>query len=294
MLLSDYFNSGLIVRNGEFFQTMPIHSEEKNSICYVANKKFVSEVNNNSNISCVIASEEIGNFVRQEKGLLVCSNPSEEYYQLHNFLVEKELMVPLVIEPYIASSAKIHPTACVAARVYIGENVQVGPFAVIEEDSVIGHGSYIGHNVVIGCRGMQNVRLKDKSLGIKFFGGVRIGENCEVLTNAIIQKPYQKFFTEVGNNTQISVKVSVGHGAKIGNHTQIAGNVTIAGNVRIGDGVWIGPSATIADGVSVGSNARVLLGSVVSQAVPSGVAVSGNFAQRHEQQLKNFALIRRL
>jgi UDP-3-O-[3-hydroxymyristoyl] glucosamine N-acyltransferase len=294
MLLSEYFDENSIIKDGEFIQTMPVSSNSQKSICYIENRNLLDRITKNENISCVITSEDLKDIRFKNKGLVICAEPAQEYYRLHNYIVENKLMRPLIEQSYISPKASIHPTVQIASRVHIEDYVKIEPFAIIEEDTLIQKGTYIGHNAVIGCKGMQNVRVKGSHFGILYFGGVRIGQDCEVLCNAIIQKPYQRFFTTIGDHSQVSVKVSIGHGSQIGTNTKLAGNVTVAGNVIIGDNVWIGPSATIADEVVIESDARVLMGSVVAQNVNPGTVVSGNFSQRHEQQLKNFARIKKL
>jgi UDP-3-O-[3-hydroxymyristoyl] glucosamine N-acyltransferase len=133
---------------------------------------------------------------------------------------------------------------------------------------------------------MLNTLVGGQSFPLLFAGGVKIGYRCEILTNAVIQRPYQAFYTNIGDDCKISVKAVVGHGVSIGRGTMVAGNAQISGDVVIGEEVWIGPSVTIASAVSVGDRAQVKLGSVVVSDVQPGQHVSGNFAVDHVRQLR--------
>lgn len=295
MLLSDYFSRDSILRDGEFYRAMPLWSSHSKSLCYLADTRFVSQVNQNPCISAVVTSPELANSVFLDKAVAVDREPPKAYYTLHNYLINHGLLEHLVPDKYISSRARIHPTALIGSRVFIEDDVTVGPNCVVEDDTILRAGTYIGPNVVLGAHGMQNLRIEGRRFEVLYCGGVTIGLNCEVLAGAVVQKPYQAFFTEIGDNTQISVGTSIGHGSRIGRNCQIAGGVTIAGNVIVGDSVFFGPGAAVADGLMVASGSRILIGSIVGKSIyKEGQIVSGNFAQDHSKQLKNFAKIRKL
>lgn len=293
MLLSDFFLSEHLIRDASFSYTMyPLTSVEE-SICYGANEIFVQKANANKNIVAIITTPELAYLVDGNKGLVVDNQPDRLYFELHNYMVRNRKML-LVNESFISPHAIIASTAIIGERVIIESGVEISHNVQIEDDTIIGANTYIGQNVIIGAIGMQNLKVDNKFYKIDYAGGVKIGENCQILTNAIIQKPYQSYFTEIGNNTKISVKTSVGHGSVIGDNCLIAGNGTIAGNVSIGNDLWMGPSSTIADGLKIGNGVKILIGSVVVNNLRDGAAVSGNFATDHMKQLKNHAKIKKL
>jgi UDP-3-O-[3-hydroxymyristoyl] glucosamine N-acyltransferase len=293
MLLSEIASSYNVERNGSFNLTMFPATVIPFSLCYALNKKTVDIINTNSNISALITLPELIQYIDNTKGIVVCSHPAKFYYQIHNKLVEENFF-RIVQKRYISPSAKIASSAIVGEKVIINDNVEISHNVQINDNTIIDSDTFVGPNAVIGTKGMQNLKLEGRRVNVLYAGGVKIGKRCEVLANAIIQKPYQAFFTEIGDDTQISVKVSIGHGSRIGNNCMIAGNGTIAGNVFIGNNVWIGPSSTIGDGLSVGDNAKIMIGSVVAKNVNACEIVSGNFATDHNKQLKNYAKIRKL
>jgi UDP-3-O-[3-hydroxymyristoyl] glucosamine N-acyltransferase len=291
MNLSEYFDKQSIIRNGTFIKTMFPKTSEPYSICYAMQQFHLEVALSNQNISAIITTKELSSLVDKARGLVVVENPKLSYYQLHNFLVEKNL-IPIHTEHFVHPTSQIAPTAIIGNHVVIGEGVIINHGAIINDYTVIGTGTYIGENVVISVRGMQDTYVNGEFFPIQYAGGVKIGSKCEVLSGAIIQKPYHAYYTEIGDDSKISVKVVVGHGVKIGRGTMVAGNTQIAGNVVIGEHVWIGPSTTIADGVTIGDYAQVKIGSVVIEDVEHDQQVSGNFAVDHKRQLRIHAKIK--
>jgi len=292
MKLSDFFDSQVVIRDVDFKITHMPGSQIPNSICYVPNSNIAEIVNNNRNIVGVITIQDLVNDISDEKGVVITENPQKSYYEFHNRLVESNILT-LNKNHSIHTSARIASTAIIGENVIIEENVVIRHGAVINDNTIIEKDVQIEEYAVIGAKGMQNLVIDDVIFNIKYAGGVRIGENSRILSNAIIQRPYHPFYTEVGKNSQISVNVIVGHGVKIGNHTFIAGNCQISGNTIIGNEVTVGPSSTISDGITIENNVEVKLGSVVVQNIKKGSIVSGNFAMSHNKNLKNFIRIQK-
>ena len=293
MLLSQFFLPECIVRDVRFSFTMFPITTKSGSVCYGAKESIVKLANANHNIVAIITTPELASMVDVNKGLVIHNQPEKLYFELHNYMVESQEMI-LVNESFISPNANIASTAIIGKRVVIHDGVEIEDHVQIKNDTIIGANTYIAQNVVIGAIGMQNLKVDNRFFKISYAGGVKIGENCQILANAIIQKPYHSFYTEIGNNTKISVKTSVGHGSVIGENCLIAGNGTIAGNVTIGNDLWMGPSSTIADGLKIGNGVKIIIGSVVVNNLSDGVSVSGNFATDHMKQLKNHAKIKKI
>lgn len=281
-----------VKRDGAFNVTLFPDCDTPNALCYLGHKKFAKKINNNPNISVVVTTENLAAMVDDEKGLIVHDKPGQLYYDIHNFLAKNN--EPLVRDAFIHPSAVIAETAILKGNVIIEEGVVIEDYVVIYENTIVGKNTYIGAGAILGNMGMQNIRVDGINYKVKFLGGVKIGENCEILSRAMIQKPYHAFFTTIGNNAKISVKTSVGHGSSVGNNTLIAGGCTVAGNVTIGNDVWIGPGSTIRDGISIGDNAKVMFGSNVAQSIRNEQVVSGSFALDHKKNLQNLSKLKKL
>ena len=285
--LADFFPAAELKRDGVFAWTLYPRAARPQALCYALTEEILELVNANPNITCVITAAPLVDRVASGKGVAVAARPQEAYYQLHNRLF-REGRMKVHQEHAIHPGAIIAPTAVIGKNVVIGRDVTIGHHAVIEDYSIIGEGTLVGPHACIGSRGMQNTRFEGEFLRVEFAGGVKIGRNCEILTAAVVQKPYHCDYTEIGDATQISVKANVGHGVKIGSRTLVGGNAQIGGNTVIGDDVWIGQSATLADGLQIGNAAQIKMASAVVRNVPAGEAVSGNFALNHNRNLKQY------
>ena len=109
----------------------------------------------------------------------------------------------------------IHQMAVVHPDAQIGENVEIGPFSVIERDVVIGDGTVIMNNVTI-------------------LNGARIGKNCRIFPGAVIAGIPQdlKFKGEetlaiIGDNTTLRECVTVNRGTASKEKTVVGNNCLI-------------------------------------------------------------------
>ncbi len=139
----------------------------------------------------------------------------------------------------------IHNLACVHKNAKIGNNVTIGPFAVI------GANVKLGDNVIVGSNAIVE-------------GNTTIGKNCRIFPHAIVGTVPQdlKFknetsYIEVGENTTIRECVTINPGTaegettKIGKNNLIMAYCHIAHNCIVGDQVILANSATLAGHVCV-------------------------------------------
>ncbi len=285
--LRNFFQPGEVLRDADFSVTLHPRAATPGAICYALTEAALLRVNRNPNLSAVITTPALAGQVSEEKGVATVENPQESYYRLHNHLFQAGLMEPHA-NHFIDPSAEIAPTAVLGRKLQIGAGVKIGFGAVIHDYTILGEGTFIGDYVVLGGRGMQNTKVDGRRFKVEWAGGVKIGRDCEILTAAIVQRPYHCEYTEIGDETQAAGKASIGHGAKIGPRAMIGGNAQIAGNVHIGQDVWIGQASTLSDGLEIGDRAQVKMGSVVVRNVPADAAVSGNFAIPHERNIQEF------
>lgn len=283
--LSNYIEC---VRDATILNTHYANSPIPNSVCFAASLEFLNIANNNENIAAIITTDAFADNVSKTKGLAISSNPKKDFFILHNKLIEDGFNC-VSVKNEIDKTAYIADTVKIYDNVKIGKNVIIEDYVTINSNTIVCDNAYIGQNVVLGARGMHNTMIEDSFMYVKDAGGVIVGENCEILAGAIIQKSYFAEFTHIGEQSKVSVGVKVGHGCIIGKRTLIAGSVQLAGYNTIGDDVWIGPSSVLAHGLSIGNNASIKIGSVVVKDVKDGEEVSGNFAYNHIKRIRNFA-----
>ncbi len=180
-----------------------------------------------------------------------------------------------------------HPSSFIDPDAVIGENVEIGPFVVVEAGAVIGNGCRLeGHSQVLG--------------------GVRLGENCVVGHNAVIGGDPQDFKfsrkiksgVEIGNGTMIRENVTVhrgsregsvtrigmsnflmaashvGHDVQMGDHNVLANNCLLGGEVHIGSRNFFGGGSAFHQFVRVGDLSMVKGLTSISQDVPPFVMAS--------------------
>jgi len=175
---------------------------------------------------------------------------------------------------------QIHSSAIVSKNAKLGNDVVVGPFAVISDGVTIGAGTKIGNHCIVE-------------------GNTSIGKNCEIFTGAVVgSRPQdlkfkgEKVFLEIGDNNIIREyctlnpgtgeggKTIVGNGnllmsyshvahdCKVGNNCVFANNATLAGHVTIEDMAVIGGLVAIHQFVRMGKLSIVGGCSKVVQDIP--------------------------
>jgi len=172
----------------------------------------------------------------------------------------------------IHQSAIIHPTAV------IGDNVEVGPFSIVEENSKIGNGCRIGSHVIIGANtilGENNYISHGAIIGSdpqdKSYQGEKtyliIGDNNTVREYVTICKGTQKGdgFTRVGSHNFIMNYAHIAHDVVMGDHNVIVNNVQIGGHVHIEDYITFGCGSGVHQSCNIGRFAMIGAGSKVSQ-----------------------------
>jgi len=280
------------IGDGTFRLLSSVNTGEKYSLVFAENLRYMEIALSNENVSVIITSAELFNdyyqdLIRSKKSVIISDVPKYDYWMLHNQMLDEGL-IGIKLDYSMGNNCQIHPSAIVSSKTKIGNNVTIGARVIIEDNCEISHGSVIHPGTVIGAAGLQTISDKGKNIFIKHAGGVKIGQDVQVLSNSIIQKSVHAIFTSIGSGTCISVLCSVGHNTVIGKNCNIAGNVLIGGSVTIGDNSWLGPSSTIKDGIKIGKNASIKIGSVVVKNIGDGEEVSGNFAYEHRKRIRKF------
>lgn len=189
---------------------------------------------------------------------------------------------------------KIHPTSIISPEAEISEDVEIGPYCIIQGKVKIGRGSYIEGHATIGSR----------------YGVVVMGENNHVSPGAVIGGPPQDMTykseptqliignnnvfrefstmniatskgdkkTEIGNNCYFMSYTHVGHDCKIGDNVTVANDSHLGGHCIIEDNVTIGGVCAFNQFVRVGKNAFIAGSSVVIKDILPFSKAQGNYA----------------
>jgi UDP-3-O-[3-hydroxymyristoyl] glucosamine N-acyltransferase len=236
-----------------------------------------------SNAGAVLTTAALAANVKGAKSVLIAKQPRLEFARAARALRPE------------APPQRVHSSAVVAASAKVGENVGIGPGAVVEDDARIGSRSSIGAGVVVGvgvvigegCRiypravlyagttlGDRVVVHAGAVLGADGFGYVRdrsngeylqfpqqgtlvLEDDVEVGANSTIDRGALEE-TRIGHGTKIDNLVHIGHNCRIGSDVVIASLTGISGSCSVGDGAMLGGQVGMGDHSSVGED--VILG----------------------------------
>jgi UDP-N-acetylglucosamine acyltransferase len=143
---------------------------------------------------------------------------------------------------------KIHPTAIVDGRAVLGEDVEIGPYCVVDGPVRLGAGTrLVAHATVLGdtVLGERNVVYPGAVLGaapqdLKHAGAptrLVVGDRNQVREHVTFHAGTIKGggVTTVGSDGLFMVGCHVAHDGRIGDHVVLANHVLLAGHVTVGD-----------------------------------------------------------
>ncbi|MDD5461671.1 MAG: acyl-ACP--UDP-N-acetylglucosamine O-acyltransferase [Methylococcales bacterium] len=164
----------------------------------------------------------------------------------------------------------IHQTALIAPDVTLGDNITVGPFAVIETGSEIGAHCQVGaHAVVHGYvrMGAGNILHphavlgglpQDTGFNAATVSWLNIGDNNTFREGFTAHRASKENAeTRIGSGCYFMCNSHVAHDCSIGNNTIFANNVAIGGHVEVGNNVFMGGAVVVHQFCRVGSYAIV-------------------------------------
>ena len=112
---------------------------------------------------------------------------------------------------------------------------------------------------------------------------VRIGDNCFILENNVLQP-----FTAVGNDVVMWSGNHLGHRSVVGDHCFITSHVVISGFCSIGDHTFMGVNSCVADNVTIGKDNFIAMGSCMAKSTSDNEVYRGNPAMRVKLSAKAF------
>src|SRR5437868_4698052 len=148
---------------------------------------------------------------------------------------------------------RIHPSACVAKDAEIAEDVEIGPFCVIEGAVAIAAGCRLIANVHVSGHtaiGARTVIYPFASLGtppqsVRYRGGptrLLIGADCQIREGVTMNLGTEDGggVTRIGERGFFMANSHVGHDCTVGHDTVLANGATLGGHCKVGDFVFIG------------------------------------------------------
>lgn len=184
----------------------------------------------------------------------------------------------------------VDATAVVDRRAEIGQDVSVGPFAIVEAGVVLGRGCVVhAHGVVRGpaVLGAGSVVHPFAVVGgepqaKKHAGGparLEIGEGNVFREHATVHGGTDGRTTRIGSNNLFMVGSHVAHDVVVGSHCVFANAAQLAGHAVVEDWVTFGGLSGVAQHVRVGESAFVAAAAACERDVPPFVVVQGDRAR---------------
>ena len=164
--------------------------------------------------------------------------------------------------------AKIHPTAIVGKKAKLGE-VEVGPYAIIEDGAAIGSGTkvlahaYIASGTTIGkdCEVHMGAVIGHVPQHLHFKGVrsfLKIGDRNIFREYTSIHRGLEEgSATTIGNDNFLMGFSHVAHDCRIGNNIVMVNGALIAGHVIVEDAVLISGNAAVHQFVKIGTLAMI-------------------------------------
>ncbi len=183
-----------------------------------------------------------------------------------------------------ATSANIHPTAIVDARVEFADRVRVGPYCVIEGRVQIGAGTVIdAHSVIRGhtqvgrnCRVGPGAYLGFDPQHLRFDPAA--GETSLLIGDGVViregvslhrsLKPGEQNATRVGDRCYLMANSHVGHDCRVEADVILANGVLLGGHMTVGERSFLGGGSIYHQFVRIGRLAIVRGGEAISKDIP--------------------------
>lgn len=283
-----------VERDGWFTNLGFLEDRLDDMLVFVGTPALLERAVRNTSVRCVVTTQSLAQVVPRELGVLVATDPKAVFFEMHNWLSRRTDFFAAPTLTMIAESARVHPSAWIDPySVVIGDDCRVGPHAVIHGPVVIGARCRIDAGAVIGATAFQTSDRGDDYVELEHAGGVDIGDDCHVFSNAVIARAVFRDSTRIGDRCQVGNGAFISHQCRLGKRVFIGHNATVNGRVVIADGAWVGPGTVIANDITVGRESRVALGAAVMQDVLDRESVSGLPAMHQHTMFRHAAAIRR-
>ena len=183
---------------------------------------------------------------------------------------------------------KIHPLAVISPTASIAEDVQIGPFCVVEPNVTIGAGCRLEAGAIVKSRtilGENNHVFERAVLGglpqhvnaPQRPGGLIVGQGNTIRENVTIHRALEENHTTVvGDDNMLMVNAHVAHDCIVGNRVVITNNVMLAGHVAVADRAFISGGVAIHQFCRVGTLAMVGGLAAVLKDIPPYTTIDGH------------------
>jgi UDP-3-O-[3-hydroxymyristoyl] glucosamine N-acyltransferase len=211
----------------------------------------------------------------------------------------------------VARTARVHPSAVIAADVTIGQRTTIMPGVVVMPGSTIGDDCVLHAGVtiyehtqiadrvvihassVLGAHGFGYRQQNGRHVPTAQLGFVAVESDVEIGASVTIDRGTYGS-TRIGEGTKIDNQVMIAHNCQIGKHNLICSQVGIAGSCRTGDYVILAGQVGLKDHVTLGDQTIVGAQAGVMDDLEGKNVYLGSPATTQRDQMQIMAVERRL
>ncbi len=316
LVSTDYSGNGEIEVSG----VSNLEEATKTEVTFLANDRYTSFLKKTgAGIICVDRKTEL----QPDKSYLISDDPSLTF----------EAICDLLLQDHFKSGfSNIHPTACIHESVFIGKDVEIGPYVVIDRAVTVGDRTiirphvYIGPKCTIGddCIIHSNVSIREdshlgnrvilqpgcvigncgfgyssnKKTGVhtktKQLGSTVLEDDVEIGSNSCVDRSrFEK--TVVKKGTKVANLSIIGHNCQIGEHNLILSQSGLAGSVKTGNHVIIAAQCGVVGHTEIASGVKLIARSATSKSLTTpGGYYGGTPAQPLMKAVAELVAIKKL
>jgi len=195
----------------------------------------------------------------------------------------------------IGNEVKLFPNVYLGNNVTVGDNTIIHPGVKIYHDCVVGKNVVIHAGTVVGSDGFGYAPQKDGSLKkVPQIGNVVIEDFVEIGANTTIDRATIGS-TLIRSGAKLDNLLQIAHNVEVGNNSVIAAQSGISGSTKVGKNVLIGGQAGIVGHIHIADGSKINAQSGVSKSIKSpNSAVTGSPAYDYTAALRSQAITRNL
>lgn len=188
----------------------------------------------------------------------------------------------VAIGPYavVGDGSRLGDRVVVEAHAVVGRRCEVGSdswlhaTSVLYDDTVLGERVRVHSGAVVGGHGFGYATVDGVHHKIPQVGRAVLGDDVEVGAGSAVDRALVDE-TYIGPGTKIDNLVQVGHNVRTGRGCLLCGQSGVAGTTRLGDHVVLGGQVGVVDHVELGDGVQVAAGSKLLRDVEAGRTVGG-------------------
>lgn len=255
----------------------PLESASAGQLSFLSHPKYQSQLAR-SQAGCVIVAPAFEAMACERGACIVTDQPYLYFARLTQWW-KRQHARPVV--------QRIHPSAVVDADAMVHPSATIGPLCVVErgarvgadtilkarvflgEDCNVGQRCILHAGVVIGADGFgfaPDAEQGGRWEKIEQLGAVVIGDDVEIGANTCIDRGALGN-TVLEDGVKLDNLVQIGHNVHIGKHSALAGCAGVAGSAKIGAHCTVGGGAIVLGHLSLADHVNISAATVVTRTI---------------------------